>query len=63
MYVSGLPAPCFDLKKNLKSIWFFYQKLVGQDLGQAQRVFQALKRTFMLVSGLPLPYVNLKIIL
>ena len=35
MRVSGLPPPYFDNKTNLKSFWFYYQNMVGEDLRHA----------------------------
>ena len=35
MHDTGLPSPFFDNKTNLKSIWFFYQNMVGEDLRHA----------------------------
>ena len=35
MHVSGLPPPNFDNKTNLKSIQFYYQNMVGEDLKHA----------------------------
>ena len=35
MQVSGLPPTYFDVKTHLKSNWFFYRNLVGEDLSDA----------------------------
>ena len=35
MHVSGRPPPYFDNKTNLKSIQFYYQNMVGEDLKHA----------------------------